>query len=97
MGWDTVVGIATHYGLDGPGFDTWREHILHSSKPVLESNQPPCKIVIGLFPRLKRSSRVVHHPSPFNTQDKERVELYLYLPSVLSWRVIGLALPFEHY
>jgi hypothetical protein len=23
VGWDSVVGIATHYGLDGPGIAFW--------------------------------------------------------------------------
>ena len=56
----------------------------------------PCKIGIGLFPGLKRSSRVVDHLSRFNAKDKERVELYVYLPTVLSWQVIGLTLTFKH-
>ena len=52
----------------------------------------PCKIGIGLLTGLKRSSRVVDHTSPFNAEDKERVELCLHSLSVLSWQFIGLAL-----
>jgi hypothetical protein len=51
------------------------------------------KIPVGArffsFPGLKRPGRGVNHPSPSSAEVKERVELYLYTPSVPSWQVIG--------
>jgi hypothetical protein len=35
-GWDSVVGIATRYGLDGPGIECrWKLDFLHPSRPAL--------------------------------------------------------------
>ena len=37
-----VVGIATGYGLDGPGIESkWGRDFPHVSRPVLGPNQPP--------------------------------------------------------
>jgi hypothetical protein len=39
---DSVVGIATRYGLDGPGIEFRRGRgFPHSSRPALGSTQPP--------------------------------------------------------
>jgi hypothetical protein len=46
LGWDSVVGIATDYGLDGLGI----ESRLHPSRLVLGSTQLPIQWVLGLFP-----------------------------------------------
>jgi len=42
------VGIATDYGLDGPGSNPGGEEIFRSSRPVLGPTQPPIKWVPGL-------------------------------------------------
>ena len=47
------------------------------------------KMSTGSFPGLKRPGRGVNHPSPSSAEVKERVELYLYTPSVPLWQVIG--------
>ena len=45
----SVVGIATAYGLDGPGFESqWRQDFPHLSRPALRPTQPPVKLVQGL-------------------------------------------------
>jgi hypothetical protein len=42
---DSSVGIATYYGLDGPGFEfRWGQDLSHTSIP----SQPPVQWVPGL-------------------------------------------------
>jgi len=49
VGQGSSVSIATHYGLDGPGIESWWGHdFLHPSEPALEPNQPPIQWVPGL-------------------------------------------------
>ena len=43
----------------------------------------------GNFSGVKRPGSGAAHPPPSTAQVKERVELYLYCPSGLSWPVIG--------
>jgi len=46
---DGVVGIATGYGLDGPGIGSrWGRDFPHLSQPVLGPTQPPVQWVLGL-------------------------------------------------
>ena len=41
-GWDSAVGIATRYGLDGPGIECrWGRELPHTSRPALGPNHPP--------------------------------------------------------
>ena len=49
MGRDSSVGIATHYGLDGPGigYQGGRD-FPHPSRPALGPTQPPIQWVPGL-------------------------------------------------
>ena len=48
---DSVVGIATGYGLDSPGIELQkRQDFLHLSRLALGSTQPPVHWVSGLFP-----------------------------------------------
>jgi len=45
----SAVGIATGYGLDGPGIESrWGGDFPHLSRPVLGSTQPPVQWVPGL-------------------------------------------------
>ena len=51
VGRDSSVGIATRYGLDGPGIESrWRRDFPHPSRPALGSTQPSIQWVPGLFP-----------------------------------------------
>ena len=45
----SVVGIATGYGLDGPGIESrWGRDFLYLSRPALGPTQPPGQFVPGL-------------------------------------------------
>jgi hypothetical protein len=54
MGWDSTVGIAARYGLDGPGIEPQQgRDFPHLSRPSLGPTQPPVQLVLGLFRRGK--------------------------------------------
>jgi hypothetical protein len=56
-----VVSIATRYGLNGPGIESWRQRDFpHLSKPALEPTHPPIQWVPGLFLGVKRPGRGVN-------------------------------------
>jgi hypothetical protein len=45
----SVVGVATRYGLDGPGIESqWRRDLPHLSRLALGPNQHPIQWVPGL-------------------------------------------------
>jgi len=47
--YDLLVGIATRYGLDGPGIETrWGRDFSYPSRPALGPTQPPIQWVPGL-------------------------------------------------
>jgi hypothetical protein len=51
VGRDSSVGIATRYGLDGPGIEyRWGRNFPYPSRPALEPTQPPVQWIPGLFP-----------------------------------------------
>ena len=48
-----------------------------------------CTMGTGYFPGVKRPGRGVDHPPPSRAEVKERVELYFYSPSGMSWPILG--------
>jgi hypothetical protein len=59
------VGIATDYGLDGPGIESrWGRDFSHTSRPALGPTQPPVQWVPGV----KRPGRGVDHLLPSSAE-----------------------------
>ena len=58
------VGIATDYGLDGPGSKPVGDEIFRPSRPALWHTQPHVKWVLGLSPAVKcgRGMLLTTHP-----------------------------------
>jgi hypothetical protein len=93
MGRDSVVGIATRYGLQGPGIETrWGARFSTPVQTGPGAYPASCTMGTGSFPGVKRPGRGVDHPPSSSAEVKEIEELYLYSPSVPSWRVIGRTL-----
>ena len=89
-GW---LSVETRYGLDCPGIESrWGREYPHLSRPALRPTRPPIQWVPGI----KRPGPGVDHPPPARAEVKERVDLYLYSPSVPSWPVLGWNLPLPY-
>ena len=92
MGRDSSVGIATRYGLDGPGIEyRWGggRDFPHPSRQALGPTQPPVQRVPRLSRGLKQLGSGADDPPPSKRRGHERVGLYLYSPSGPQWPVIG--------
>jgi len=63
-GSDNAVGIATGYGLDGPGIESQWGRDFPPSRPALEPTQPPVQWVLGLSRGKERPGRDAD-PNPF--------------------------------
>jgi hypothetical protein len=63
VGRDSSVGIATRYGLDGPGIQSrWGRDFPHPSRPALGPTQSHT-MGTGSSPRIKMPGRGVDHPT----------------------------------
>ena len=90
MGRDSSVGIATRYGLDGPGVEfRWGARFFASVQTGPGAYPASCTTVTGSFPGVKRPGRGADHPNPSKCRGHERVWLYLYSPPGPSWPVVG--------
>jgi len=90
VGRDNSVGIATELraGRSEHRIPLGRD-FPHPSRSALGAHPASYTMDAGSFSGVKRPGRGVDHPPPSSADVKERVELYLYSNSGLSWPVIG--------
>jgi hypothetical protein len=66
------VGIATDYGLDGPGIESrWRGRFFAHVQTGPGAHPASCKMGTGSFPRVKRPGRGADHPPPSSAEVKK--------------------------
>jgi len=65
------VGIATDYGLDGPGSNPGGDEIFRPSRPALGSTQPPVKWVPGISRRKNAAGGAAEHSPPSSAKVME--------------------------
>jgi hypothetical protein len=82
VGPGSSVGIATDYGLDGPGIESrWGARFSAPIQSGRGAHPASCKMRTGSFPGVKSGWRVSLTPDPLLVpRSKNRVELYLYSP-----------------
>jgi hypothetical protein len=70
---DSSVGIATRYGLDGPGIE-YRCRARFSAPVQIGPGAHPASYTMGTgsFPGVKRPGRGVDHSPPFSAEVKEK-------------------------
>ena len=72
MGHGSLVGIATDYGLDGPGLNPVGDEIFPPSRPALVPTQPPVQWVPGLSRGYRRPGRAANNSPPSSAQFLEK-------------------------
>jgi len=83
VGHDSSVGIATHYGLDGPGIESrWGVRFAAPVQTGPGAHPSSYTMGTGSFPGVKPPGRGIDHPPPSSAEVKERVERYLYPPPI---------------
>jgi len=88
LGRDSSVGIATRYGLEGPGVESrWGREFPVQTDPV--AHPTSYRMGTGSLPWVKLPRHGVDHPHTSSADVKERVELYLYSTCGPSWSVKG--------
>ena len=74
VGWDSSVGIATRYGLDGPEIESrWGARFSAPVRTGPGAHPASCTMGTGSFPGVKRPERGVDHPPSSSAAVKERV------------------------
>ena len=93
MGRDGVIGLATRYGLDGPGIESWGSEVFRT-----RPDRPwgPFSLQYNgyrdSFPGVKLPGRGVDNPHPSSAEVKERVG-HLCSSSGRSWPHLRWTLP----
>jgi hypothetical protein len=82
-GQGSSVGIATGYGLDGPGIEyRWGARFFAHVQTGPEAHPASCTMGTGSFPGVKRPGSGAHHPSPSSAEVKKE---YSYTST--HWRL----------
>ena len=89
VGRGSGFGVATRYGLDGPGIEPGGARFSAPIQTGPGAHPASCTVGTGSFPGVKRPGCGVDHPPPSIAEVKERVELYHCSTSGASWLVIG--------
>jgi hypothetical protein len=67
------VGIASGYGLDGPGIESrWGARFFTPVQTGPEAHPAPCTMGTGSFPGVKRPERGAEHPPPSSVEVKKQ-------------------------
>ena len=90
MGRGTSVGIATRYGLEGPGIESrWGAKFSAPVQTGPGAHPASYTMGTGSFPGVKRPGRGVDYPPQSSAEVKERVQLYLCSPIGSLWPAKG--------
>ena len=69
MGRDSSVGIATRYGLDGPGIESrWEVRFSAPVQTGAGAYPASCTMGTGSFSKVKRPGRGADHPPHLNAE-----------------------------
>jgi len=86
---DSLVGIATRFGLDGPGIESrWGAGISAPVQTGSEAHPASHTMGTGSLAGVKWPGHEVDHPPPSSIEVKKIVELNVYFPSGPSWSVV---------
>jgi hypothetical protein len=82
VGSGSSVGIATGYGLDGPGIESrWGARFFAPVQTGPGAHPASCTMGTGSFPRVESGRGVTLTPHPLLvSRSKKRVQLYVYSP-----------------
>jgi len=79
---DSSVGIATRYGLDGPGIESrWGARLSAPVRTGCGAHPAAYTTDTGSLQGVNGSGHGVDHPPPPRAEVEEIVELYYYSPS----------------
>jgi len=85
---DSSVGIATDYGLDGPGSKPGADGIFRPPTPALGPTQPPVQWVPGLSRGLRRPGRGADPHLVPKVLEKNRAILLLTLRACVAYKKV---------
>lgn len=87
---DSVVGIATHYRLDGRGFEPSSAHLF---RLALGLTHHPLQLVHGSFLRIEQMQHGIYHPPYLALRLRMSWVIHLLHPLCLHWHIKRQPLP----
>ena len=92
-----TVGIATRYGLEGPGIESRWGEIFRTCPDRSGSSQPPVQWVPGLYRGYRRPGRDADYTPPSSAEVKKGLSHTPTHPTGPPGPVTGSHLPFTHF